>query len=145
MRRVMSNMNRISRAQCMYRAAHTEGELPPCQHSFVLAICASPGLSQDALSRRLCLNKSTVARTLATMEEAGLVTRTPQREDKRVLLVSPTEKMLGLLTEVKRVAREWNDVITADIDEAEMDVFCAVLEKLAQHARAAVGLAEDER
>lgn len=144
MRRIMANMNRISRAQGMYRAAHTEGEIPPCQHSFVLAICASPGLSQDALSRRLCLNKSTVARALAGMEEAGLVTRTPYKEDKRVLLVEPTERMLALLPEVKRVAREWNDVITADIDEAEMDVFCAVLEKLALHAREAVGLAEGE-
>lgn len=145
MKRIMANMNRISRAQALYRAAHTEGELLPCQHSFVFAICSSPGTSQDALARRLCLNKSTVARTLATMEEAGLVTRTPQKEDKRVLLVNPTERMLALLPEVKRISQEWNAAITEGIDEADLNIFCAVLEKLAQHARAAVGLAEDER
>ena len=60
---IMKQMNAISRAQSVFRGeALNNGELGGCHHSFVLAICYNPGMSQEQLARHICLNKSTVAR-----------------------------------------------------------------------------------
>ncbi len=135
MPKLMKHMNSISRLQAAYRTARMGGVLGGCQHSFVLAICRAPGRSQEELARDLCLNKSTVARTLAALETDGYLLRTPNPADKRELLVYPTEKMQNILPEVRAVTREWNERLCADIPEEELAVFFSVLTRMTDRAR----------
>ena len=108
----------------------------PHHHSLVFAICREEGRSQDALAQVLCLNKSTVARSLAALEDKGLVERRPAAEDKRVLLVYPTEKMKALLPRVRAVAKEWNEAVTEGISEEELAVCESVLTRMTEKAKA---------
>ena len=144
MPRIMRRMNIISRCQALYRAERIAGELQPCHHAFVLSISREPGRSQEQIARELCLNKSTVARAIAQLEERGFVKRAEIAEDKRRTAVYPTEKMLAALPLVRAVALEWNEQIAGEVGEAEMAVFESVLEKLEKSARALVGYGGDD-
>ena len=71
---VMRKINVISRCMRLYR----EAQMPDCdlsggQHSFVYAICSHPGYSQDQLAKHVCVNKSTVTRTLNQLEKNGQI------------------------------------------------------------------------
>lgn len=135
MPRIMGSMNRISRCQAIYRTEKMNDELGGCQHSFVLAICRGPGRSQEELARDLCLNKSTVTRTLTQLEDRGYVRRMPNPTDKRQSLVYPTEKMLDILPRVRAVTSEWNQLISDGISAEELEVFESVLHRMEKRAK----------
>ncbi len=139
--RFMKSLNNISRSQGIYRTARLSctgaGELSPCHYSLALAICRAPGRSQDELARDLCLNKSTVTRSLAQLEERGFVAREVSGEDKRKIVVTPTDKLLSVHPELLSVTREWSELITDGIAEEELEIFASVLRKLEERARTA--------
>lgn len=137
---IMKQMNAISRAQSVFRGeALNNGELGGCHHSFVLAICYNPGMSQEQLARHICLNKSTVARTLTYLEEKGYVIRRPSEADKRITLVYPTAKMEEVLPRVKEVAAEWQSVLVAGEDPEEIKAFAAMLSRMEARAKTFLG------
>ena len=136
MTKFMKMLNNISRSQSVYRYRKiAAADIHPGQYSFILAICHHPGRSQEEIAHELCLNKSTVARALTCLEERGYITRTPQPNDKRQLSVYPTEKMLTILPEVKRVSDEWMTLLSEGIGEDELAVFNSVLERMQTKAR----------
>ena len=128
-------MNVISRCAAAYKTEHgTVEDIAECHHVFFFRICADPGLSQDALVKHTRLNKSTVTRSLAYLEERGYIRREQDEEDKRSLLVYPTDKMLAALPEVRKLAREWNAALTEGIDDEELRIFESVLDKMERRA-----------
>lgn len=132
----MKSINAISRCQAQYRTEHAvSDELSACHWMFIFTVTRHPGLSQEELSRMLCLNKSTVTRTLCYLEEHGFVRREGDMADKRVLLIYPTERALELLPALRGVTREWNARISEGIDEGEMAVFLSVLTKMESNAK----------
>ena len=96
------------------------------------------GSSQEEIAREICLNKSTVARALTQLEDRGYLRREASAEDKRRLLVYPTDKMLAVLPQVRSVAKEWNDLISDGIPEEELEVFYSVLARMEERAKSAL-------
>ena len=130
-----AKVNKLSRSLGMYRATRIDDKnLLSHHHSLIWAICREEGRSQEQLSEVLCLNKSTVARSLAALEEKGYVCRIPDKEDRRVLLVYPTEKMRVLYPKVRQVTGEWNAAVTEGISEEELAVCESVLARMAEKA-----------
>ena len=104
MRGIMKYINRINRSTgIVYNQRLREFGINHCQHPYIIQICRHPGISQEELARAICVNKSNVARQLAVLEADGLLTRTPDPEDRRVMQVFPTEKMEALLPCVREV------------------------------------------
>ena len=133
---IMRQINIISRCAGLYRTDKLRGaELGACHHSYVLAICRTPGISQEELSRHICINKSGVTRHLSYLEEHGYVVRRQSETDRRVTLVYPTEKMQEVLPRVKEIVNEWNTYLTADLSEEELSMFRSVLDHIAQRAK----------
>lgn len=136
MPKFMKLLNNISRSQSVYRADNLKVEgICPHHHTFILAICRMSGCSQDELAKEICLNKSTVARTLNHLEEKGYVRREENSDDKRSMLVYPTEKMLEILPQVRILAKEWNNLISKDIPEEELEIFFSVLSRIEEKAK----------
>ncbi len=139
MPKFMKQLNNISRCQALYRSkALLSEELCAGHHAYILAIGNAPGRSQDEIAAELCLNKSTVTRTLGYLEAHGYITRTPDPHDRRRMSVVPTDKLNDVLPEIRRVAREWNTHLTAQIPEEEMAVFHAVLLRMEESAKALI-------
>lgn len=130
----MRKMNVISRSESVYRTRELEDKLPGIFHSYVLTVCHRPGMPQDRFVKHLCINKSSVTRHLAKLEEWGYIERRHSKEDKREILVYPTQKMLDIHPEVVRITMEWNALISEGIPEEEMAVFNTVLDKLVERS-----------
>ena len=142
---LLRKMNVISRCARIYRSDQlTDADMESFPHSFAYAICANPGFSQEQIARRLCLNKSMVTRRIAQLEEHGYVTRVTAENDKRVMLVYPTEKMHAIFPRVREITQRWHDAVAEGISEEEMAVLESVLEKIEAKARALAGLSEEE-
>ena len=89
--------------------------------------------------RILFIDKSNVTRQMAALEEAGLVTRCPDEEDRRQVRVFPTEKALALLPEIRAGFREWREYLQEGLTEEELELFCGVMDKVTRRAAAWCG------
>ena len=131
---IMRKMNIISRCEAQYRTDKTGSSLQGIFHSYVLAVCHRPGLSQDALAKHLCINKSSVTRHLSCLEKDGYIERRHSEEDKREMLVYPTAKMMNIHSEVVSITKEWNSLIADGISEEELAVFNGVLDRMLERS-----------
>ncbi len=139
----MKSINTIHRCQTIFRSERLGAEICGAHHLFVFSICNNPGSTQEELAKKLYLNKSTVARALASLENGGYVTRKINPNDKRQTLVYPTEKMTAILPKARAVAKAWNALISNGISESELAAFQSVLAKMEENARAVIAGLED--
>ena len=135
MSQIIRDITEIARCGAQYRADRlVPMGLKGCHASYLTEICAHPGISQDQLARRICINKSNVARQAAVLEEEGFVTRTPSSTDKRIMELHPTQKTLDLLPEISSVLKCWEACITDGLTPQELDLLAALLEKMKSRA-----------
>lgn len=103
---------------------------------YLMEICEEPGRQQDSFVRRGNLNKSSVARHLAFLEENGFIYRKAGENDRRILLIFPTEKAVGALPELEQALANWERALTADLSEQENHTLEHILFKIQQSAEA---------
>ena len=133
---IVKTMNEIVRCGMQYRNEKLAPfGLKSSHASYLLEICRSPGISQDTLAKRICFNKSTIARQIAVLEEGGFVRRKPGAEDKRVMELYPTEKTLELMPQIRQVLRSWRSYLMEGLSEEEI----AVLDKALTSMRSRAG------
>lgn len=102
---------------------------------YLMALYRQRGLTQEELSRELDVNKSTVTRQLACLEEKGYIYRMSDKEDRRVLRVYPTEKALALEARLKSVLGTWSDYLVEDFTAEEQQTLQGYLERIARRAQ----------
>ena len=112
--------------------------LAGCQTPYLTALYRKPGLTQEELAKDLNVNKSSVTRQLAVLEEQGYVRRESDPADKRSLLVFPTDKALDLRDRLFQCYREWNEYLTQDLSEEEKATLSGLMVRIASKAEAYV-------
>ena len=123
----------------MYRAEQLKDtDLGPIHHSYILAVCNNPGISQDALAKHICINRSNVTRQLTYLEEKGYVERRTSETDRRVLLVYPTDKATESLPRIREMLKVWNEYLTEGFSADELDQLHEMLGRIADRAKAYV-------
>ena len=133
---IIKTMNEITRCGKQFRNARLAPlGLKSAHASYLIEICRSPGISQDTLAKRICFNKSNIARQIAVLEEGGFVRRKPGAEDKRVMELYPTEKTLELMPQIRQVLRSWRSYLMEGLSEEEI----AVLDKALTSMRSRAG------
>ena len=131
MSQIIRDITEIARCGAQYRSDRLEPlDLKGCHASYLTEICANPGISQDKLAKRICINKSNVARQAAILEEKGFLTRLSSPTDKRIMELHPTQKTLDLLPQISGVLKCWETCITGDLTPAELEQLAALLEKM---------------
>ena len=134
---ITTHMNNLIRCMNQYRTELLAPmALKSCHASYLLEICACPGISQEQLSRRIYANKSNVARQLAVLEESGYVCRLPGEEDRRVMRVYPTEKAQAALPRIQEIMGNWEEAVAVGLTEAEREKLSALLEDMTRRASA---------
>ncbi|MBR3972338.1 MAG: winged helix-turn-helix transcriptional regulator [Oscillospiraceae bacterium] len=127
MSQIIRDITEIARCGAQYRTeALAPMGLKACHASYLTEICAHPGISQDQLAGRICINKSNVARQAAVLEEEGFIKRIPSTTDKRIMELHPTQKTLDLMPQISPILRCWENCLTTDLTPEEV----AVLQKL---------------
>lgn len=141
---LMRYINVVSRCGASFRGAKlADTDLGDTHHSYILAVCHNPGISQDKLARKLFINKSNVTRNLAYLENHGYVTRRQSDEDRRVICVYPTQKALDALPGIRAILREWNGYITEGFTEEEMATFLSMMKRVSERAAELVQISAD--
>ena len=141
---LMRYINIVSRCAAIWRADKLEGtELGDQHYTYIITVCRNPGISQDAIARKLCINKSNVTRSLSYLETHGFVTREQSSEDRRITLVYPTEKAHDILPTVRSIIRGWNAYITEGFTEEELEMYMDMTERLAARAADYAKLSSD--
>ena len=134
---IIKTMNEIVRCGMQYRNEQLAPfGLKSSHASYLLEICRSPGISQDILAKRICFNKSNIARQIAVLEEDGFVQRKPSQDDKRIMELYPTEKTLELMPQIRQVLRDWRCYLMEGMTEEEIRVLDKALETMRQRAGA---------
>lgn len=135
MSQIIRDITEIARCGAQYRTeALAPLGLKACHASYLTEISAHPGISQDQLAARICINKSNVARQAAILEDDGFITRTPSQSDKRIMQLYPTQKTLDLLPSISPILRQWEACLTADISEEEKELLERLLSRMKDKA-----------
>ena len=106
------------------------------QHTYVLNICRNPGITQDQLAKMIYINKSNVARQVAQLEQAGFIERRVDKQDKRQMLLYPTQKAKDALPAISQALKEWNDYLNAEFTEDQRIMLEQMMEKVMNRAKA---------
>lgn len=131
MSQIIRDMTEITRCGTQYRTeVFAPMGLKSCHASYLTEICAQPGISQDQLAQRICINKSNVARQVVILEEGGFITRCSCTEDKRVMRLYPTEKTVELLPRLEKLMKDWEDCLTDGLTREEQVLLEQALSKL---------------
>ena len=139
---LMRNITAISRCATAYRQEVLAPlGLKAVHVSYLATLCRSPGITQEQLAKLIFVNKSNAARQLAVLEEAGFVKRSPSQEDKRAVLVYPTEKAFEVLPQIRQTFRDWEALVAEDLTEEERQLLVTSLGKM--RARAAQWMEEN--
>ena len=135
MSKIISDLAQISRCGAYYRGKRLEPMgLNPRQARLLMEVCETPGISQDTLSRRLCVEKSAVARSMANLEELGYVERPVCQKDKRVTRLHPTQKALALQPQLEALWSECAAFLTEGMTEADVAELKRLLDQMKNQA-----------
>jgi DNA-binding MarR family transcriptional regulator len=102
----------------------------PNQEIMLIQLAGAGGLSQKTLAQTLEVSHPTVAKTVARMERAGLVTRRPSDQDKRVSLVSLTRAGRRLHDHIVAVWRDLDARTQAGLTATEQRAFIRTARKI---------------
>lgn len=100
------------------------------QELIVVDLAEHPGSTQTALVERLGVEQPTVAKSISRMERAGIVTRTPDSEDRRQIRLDLTPEGRTL---VPRVIDAWagaDEVAAAALSVTDRRALLRALDKL---------------
>lgn len=136
MKEFMRHTGELWRCGNLYRTARYEAlGIGSYQDSYIVNVCAHPGITQEGLCKLIFVHKSNVARQLGSLEEKGFIRRETDPSDKRNMLVYPTEKAYGALKEIKRITDEWISLVLDGFSEADTAAMEEYSARLAENAR----------
>ncbi len=98
-----------------------------CPPSYLMAIAAEEGMSQDELSRKLRIHKGAIAKMSRQMEEKGYIERRPDEVDRRRYGLYLTEKGRAALPLFCEAEADLEEVITRGMSEEDVERFHELL------------------
>ena len=133
----MRCISRTARCSQLYRSERlAEVGLNGGQYVYISNVCRNPGISQEQMSRQILINKSNVARQLASLEQNGFVHREPDAKDRRVMRVYPTERAMEVYPYIQQVLADWRHYLTEDFTDEEREQLDSLLERVLEKAAA---------
>jgi MarR family transcriptional regulator for hemolysin len=100
----------------------------------LLAVKTGGAANQRGLADQLGLRQPTITHHLAGMEAAGLLRRERDPGNRRAQQVTLTDDGEALFHRLRKVAQRFDQRLRRGIDDAELDAFRAVLDRLVANA-----------
>ena len=93
------------------------------------------GCSQDDVSKALCMDKTTVTKSLQALENKGVLLRVSDKADKRRNALSLTKEGKEKCTRILHIHDEWIGKLMEVLDEEERKQFESYCRRLADAAK----------
>lgn len=108
-------------------------ELSQTEHRVVGYICHHPGcISTDLVEEFNCV-RSTVSQMVNSVAKKGYIELKTSKEDKRKVLLFPTDLALKQEEEAKRLFDRFDKLVENGIDEGEKEAFLSVCAKIEEN------------
>ncbi len=130
---VILSFLKLSRAMRRCPPQHGPFPFPPAVGRLLECAAANPGVSSRELCEALDLRPSSLSEILTRAENDGLLSRTPDENDRRVQRVSLTAKGSELVTRMETARNEDAKKKTSCLTEEEKDIFCSLCGRLSEH------------
>jgi DNA-binding MarR family transcriptional regulator len=104
--------------------------IDPKEFLLIRFVAAAEGQSQQALAERLGVPASRMVALVDRLEEAGLVERRADPEDRRVRGLHLTRKGKGVLERAAKIAIDYETRLCAGINREERETLIDLLQKL---------------
>ncbi|NLO56979.1 MAG: MarR family transcriptional regulator [Thermovirga sp.] len=101
---------------------------------FLVEIALFPGLTQEEVSEKLLMDKTTTARAVKQLENGGYITRSRDLADRRRYLLNPTEKGSEVLPKVLEARKDCHLALAKGFSEEELEMALEMLQRLADNA-----------
>lgn len=124
----VSDVARLMRKR--YDAAARRDGVTGAQWRVLIAVAKYPGINQSQLAERLEVEPITVCRMIDRMEQAGLVERRPDPQDRRARRLYAAERARGLIDQLQAHGSRMLDLATHDLTDSEQDLLMALLERV---------------
>jgi DNA-binding MarR family transcriptional regulator len=104
--------------------------IDPREFLLMRFVAASEGRSQQALAEQLALPASRMVALVDHLEDAGLLERRPDPEDRRIRGLHLTRKGQGVLDRAGKIAIDYETQLCAGINREEREQLIDLLQKL---------------
>lgn len=132
---LLKNISTIHRKSQMFLTPLSEKEgLTAAQVPFILIACESGEILQNKFVEILDMNKSTVTKTIAKLEEQGYLTRKGNPDDNRSFYVIPTEKAYEVHPKIRENGNRWIGILTQELSDVERAIYFDLTERIAKQA-----------
>ncbi|MCK8058933.1 MULTISPECIES: MarR family winged helix-turn-helix transcriptional regulator [unclassified Fusibacter] len=136
----------LYRAQQAFFAERTKtSEIGGGQLAFIFTLHLNPGSSQEDVSRRLELDKTTVTRAAMKLEKSGIIERKRDESDSRMLRLYLTQRGMELHAELKNVASDWHNTLTKGMSEHDLNELTRLINLMSENARVYKNVGCDEK
>lgn len=109
---------------------HGLGRLSPAQGRILMALYEQDDIPVRKLSEMTSLDKSTLSLSLTRMEQFGLVERSSDEKDRRVVRVKLTRDGRSHRQACHEAMQEMNDILYCGVTNEERGVFVRILNQL---------------
>ncbi len=121
----------LYRKGLIYKNIHLKDiNVTASEQAFMSALFYQDGASQDLLSRYLCIDKASTARTIQSLIKKGLVRKLKDEDDKRVNRIFLTEKGYTCIDYISSVLIDWGNILTSDMNDEEKDMAYKYLDRM---------------
>lgn len=104
------------------------------QQFFLIIIKDHPGISQYELAKMTRFDKGTIAKAVKKLEQMELLTRIPDERDKRLNKLFITEAANPIISEAKKAAINWVNIITEGMTDEEIILVNKYMKNIAENA-----------
>ena len=103
------------------------------QYMFMIHLYKNDGISQEALSELVNIDKGTTAKAIKKLEELDFITRSKDSNDKRVNRIYLTSKALDIKSDFFSVLTKGENILTNELSSEEISIGLNILNKLSKN------------
>ena len=81
------------------------------QFQFLMGLAREDGIIQEELASRFHMNESTIARALRKLEDAGMVQREVDENNRRRKIITVTEKGRAAVDSISEIDQKWEEKV----------------------------------
>ena len=129
---VLDSALRLARALRRNAPKH-DHMLPPAVERTLAALNLNDGLSSGELCEALGVRPSSLSELIDRMEKHGLVQRSIDEQDKRIVRITLTEKGSEIAAKIAERVSSRKTEVEACFEDGEAEQFCALADKLSKH------------
>jgi DNA-binding MarR family transcriptional regulator len=107
-----------------------EYQLGNGQFIIIIEVCTNRGLNQDILSKKMGVDKTTIAKSVKKLVENGYITKKEDENDRRSKKLYPTKKAEDILPKLKTLSTFEKEVFSQGISQDEMKIFLRVVNRI---------------